>query len=182
MNGKNTKRGCLFVITLIIGMTPLLTICGLILLWPSPNTTPESLIVIDHDNDFIAKRAKEFDLSTVILHYEPVITAIEMYYKDQGSYPSDLEVLVPKYLSKVPGIYIDNGEKLTYKPEPMTDRATVTPFTFNIYGHYSGLASMHGWFLYYCPIEYESCNDPGDRHISQFRINDRWVWINSSAL
>ena len=137
--------------------------------------------MINYDDPFIAQRADEFNLPQVILEYDQVICAIEKFYQDKGSYPSDLKALVPNYLSKVPEIHIRNGERLEYHPEPMS-QDVVTPFTFNIYGHYPGLAFMHGWYLYYCPITDEGCNNSGDRHYRQFRINDRWIWINSSAL
>ena len=182
MRRKLTSRGCLPCVTLALGGIQFLMLCSFAILWLRSNQKPESLIVINYDDAFIAKRADEFDLPLVILQYEPVIIAIEKYYQDHGNYPSDLTILVPQYLPKIPGIYIANGERLTYKPEPLTEHAIVTSFTFHIYGHYSGLASMHGWLLYYCPIEFEGCNDPGDRHFRQFRVNDRWVWINRSAL
>jgi hypothetical protein len=119
------------IIVGILSTTQAITLVGLIVLWVQFNTNkPEALIFIDHDNPFIAARAKEFDLPHVILYYEPVINAIEQYNNDNGNYPPDLETLVPDYLPKVPGIYIRKGERSTYKPSPRTERATVTPFTF----------------------------------------------------
>jgi hypothetical protein len=141
---------------------------------------PETLIVINRDDPFIAEREKQFKLSQVIPQYDQVILAIWAYYQDNERYPTDLSELVPTYLSKTPGIYIRNGERLTYSPEPLADGDA--PFTFYIYGHYPGLAFMHGWMLYYCPERYEGCNSEGDRHFRSRRINQRWIWINRSAL
>ena len=172
----------LYIVLGIIGIVQcLFSLAFAVTLFQFP-TKAESLIVINYDNAFIAERAKEYDLAQIILQYDPVIYAIEKYYKDEGIYPLSLSALVPKYLSKVPSIYIRNGERLVYLTEPLTQHSSVTPFTFYIYGHYSGFASMHGWFLYYCPITFDGCNNKGDRHVSMYRINDRWVWINSSAL
>ncbi len=165
----------------ILCATQLLTACCCIISYArNLNQESKSLVVINWDDPFVAERAKQFNLSQVIQQYDQVIIAIESYYEDNGAYPLGLSALVPEYLSEVPGIYIRKGERLTYSPEPWVEG--LTPFTFHIYGHYPGLAFMHGWMLYYCPEKFESCNGSGDRHYRQYRINDRWIWINRSAL
>jgi hypothetical protein len=141
---------------------------------------PESLVVINEDDPFVVERAKQFDLPQVIQQYDQVINAIESYHQDHGAYPPELSALVPDYLPKVPGIYIRRGERLTYAPRPEQEGAA--PFTFYIYGHYPGLAFMHGWELKYCPKELDLCNETNDQHYHPHRINDRWIWISRSAL
>ncbi len=188
MNHSEKSYRRLILLVTILCVSQALSICGLGVLWIRSNQKPESLVIINYDDPFIAERVKEFDLPQVIMQYDQVINAIEKFYQDKGYYPQDLKDLTPTFLSKVPGIYIRNGEKLTYAPEssfpdtPIFPDTKVAPFTFNIYGHYTGLAFMHGWFLIYCPSKYDDCNSSGDRHIHSFRINDRWIWINSSAL
>jgi hypothetical protein len=173
------KNRVLTVIVVILCVTQLLT--GY--LWYKSGRkpgSPESLVAVNQDDPFIVERAKEFDLPRVIEKYDQIINAIEYYHQDHGTYPRDLSSLVPQYLSKVPGIYIRNGEKLTYKPAP--DRSGGAPFTFYIYGHYPGLAFMHGWELKYCPVELDLCNEIDDRHYHPHRINHRWIWVSRSAL
>jgi hypothetical protein len=188
MNNSPKSNRPLLLLVIILCVTQIISICGLGVLWIRSNQKPESLVVINYDDPFIAERVKEFDLPQVIMQYDQVVDAIEKFYQDKGYYPQDLKDLTPIYLSKVPGIYIRNGEKLTYSPEPsfpdtyILPDTKVAPFTFNIYGHYTGLAFMHGWFLMYCPSKYDYCNDSGDRHMQTIRINDQWIWINSSAL
>jgi len=111
-----------------------------------------------------------------ISRYHPVIDAVEEYKNDKGKYPPNLDILVPEYLPETPGIYMKFGEILTYEPNPSAwyDHA---PFTFELYGHY---LSMHGQTLKYCPIN--TCYFEGDRHYTPVRINDRWIWVYSSAL
>ncbi|MGC9393922.1 MAG: hypothetical protein ACP5J4_03615 [Anaerolineae bacterium] len=132
------------------------------------------------EDPFIRQREIEFTLSRVIPKYDKVIWAIEAYQQDYAEYPQTLENLVPEYLDEVPGIYIRKGSELSYKPEPYWEAAA--SFTFYITGHYPGLASMHGWKLLYCPVEFDRCNTEGDRHFREFRVNDDWIWINESAL
>jgi len=178
----NNKHRYLKFGVIVLCVTQAISLCGLAVLWVRSNQKPESYVVINYGNPFIAERADEFDLPQVVMEYDQVINAIEMFYQNKGYYPADLKALTPNYLSGVPSIHIRNGEKLTYSPGPMNPDKKVTPFTFIIYGHYPGLASMTGWYLYYCPAQYDDCNNSGDRHIGMWRINDRWVWINSSAL
>ena len=140
----------------------------------------ESLSVINRDDPFIAGISEDFDLPRVLQQYDQVIFAIDKYHKDYGFYPPELTYLVPDYLSQVPGIYIRRGNRLTYDPNP--ERLGAAPFTFSISGHYPGLAFIHGWELKYCPIELVLCNETDDRHFHPSRINDRWIWIGSSAL
>jgi len=130
----------------------------------------------DRSPTFVSRIGRDFSLASVLPEYDGVIEAIEKYYEDREQYPADLSDLVPDYLAEVPGIYIRNGERLTYKPEPMYENTP--PYTFSIYGHYPGFASMHGWTLYYCPASYEGCSDGGN----SYRINQNWLWIHSSAL
>ena len=125
---------------------------------------------------FVSRVAKEFDLQSVLPEYDKVIDALEDYHNSFGQYPANLSDLVPDYLPEVPGIYIRNGEKLTYNPEPMN--AITPPYTFSIYGHYPGGAFMHGWTLDYCPVRFVGCTAGGD----SYRINDRWLWQHHSAL
>jgi hypothetical protein len=141
---------------------------------------PESLVVINQDDPFVVERARQFDLPQVIQQYDQVINAIESHHQDYGFYPSELSALVPEYLPEVPGIYIRRGERLTYTPGP--EREGAAPFTFYIYGHYPGLAFMHGWELKFCPQELDLCNETDDRHYHPHRINDRWIWVSRSAL
>ncbi|TEU19423.1 MAG: hypothetical protein E3J21_03735 [Anaerolineales bacterium] len=169
------------LIIAFLSLGQLLTMCFCVgaFLFDQPRQ-PETLVVINQDDPFIAEREEQFNLAQVIQQYDQVILAIEAYQRDNGEFPTDLSQLEPTYLPKEPGIYIRNGERLTYLPEPLADDNA--PFTFYIYGHYPGFAFMHGWMLYYCPEHYEGCNSEGDRHFRSFRINQRWIWINRSAL
>jgi hypothetical protein len=141
---------------------------------------PEPLVVINQDDPFVVERAKQFDLPRVIQQYDQVINAIEGYHQDHGIYPLELSTLVPDYLPKAPGMYIRRGERLIYAPEPEQEGAA--PFTFYIYGHYPGLAFMHGWEPKFCPSELGLCNEWNDRRYHPHRINDRWIWTSRSAL
>jgi len=111
-----------------------------------------------------------------ISRYDVVIDANEEYKNDNGEYPANLDALVPEYIHRIPGIYMKFGEELTYEPIPSAwyDHS---PFTFELYGHY---LSMHGQTLKYCPINI--CYFEDDRHYTPVRINDRWIWVYSSAL
>jgi hypothetical protein len=140
----------------------------------------KSLVVINYEDRFVADRASQFDLPRVIQQYDQVINELDRYYYAHGAYPDALSTLVPEYLPEMPGIYIRKGERLTYTPVPLAE--SNPPFTFYIYGHYPGLAFMHGWMLYYCPDVYSGCNAPGDRHFHPHRVNYRWIWISRSAL
>jgi hypothetical protein len=137
-------------------------------------------VEVNIQDPFIKGRENEFRLSRVIPKYDEVISAIEQYSKDRGNYPDKLCDLVPQYLSQEPGIYIRSGKYLNYEPE--TWRENTPPFTFSIRGHYPFPAFMHGWELTYCPSTYSGCAEGGDRHISAFRVNNRWLWIHGSAL
>lgn len=108
----------------------------------------------------------------------PIIDAIERYKKENGKYPTDLAVLVPTYLTKAPKAVF--GEKVVYSPEP---NQFGNPFTFSFYGHYLGLASMHGWSYQYCPTS--TCNIPDSlthNYKKMHRINENWVFWHHSAL
>lgn len=107
-----------------------------------------------------------------IKRYEPAIEAIEQYRKDHGQYPSNLKNLVPDYLPSEPRIYMKFGELLKYDPDSATGYVGYGPFTFELFGTSNG---VHGQTLKYCPIVDKSC----DRFR---RIDNRWVWIYSSAL
>ena len=101
----------------------------------------------------------------------PILQAIYQYKDEHGEYPKDLSALVPQYLQKEP--YAAFGEKLRYTPENFHG----APFYFGFYGHYSGLAFMHGWFYIYCPSS--SCDVVGD---GVDRIDENWIFMHSSAL
>ncbi len=128
------------------------------------------------DDYFVLKIKSDFELASVLPEYDKVIYAIEEYHQDFGQYPASLSDLIPNYLPEIPPIYIRNGERLTYKLEPLYENTP--PFTFTIYGHYPGLAFMHGWYLFYCPITYTGCFSEGN----SYRLNEHWIWIHSPAL
>ena len=140
---------------------------------------PGPRVEVNTQDPFMEERENEFHLSRVIPKYDEVVTAIEQYYQDHGSYPEKLNDLIPTYLTQEPGIYLRNGEYLTY--EPKSRQTGAPPFTFLVAGHYPALASMHGWDLVYCPSMYTGCATGGDRHIYTYRVNDRWIWIHGSA-
>jgi hypothetical protein len=185
-----TSTGNRYLLVLIIaflGTTQIATLCVTASLWFRLNQTPElaPLVLTNGDDPFIAERVEQFALPTVLQQYDQVIWAIEQYQRDHDAYPSSLADLVPAYLAREPGIYIRNGEELAYSPQTKTwglGEPDGAPFTFYIYGHYPFPANIHGWFLYFCPNEIDGCNRQGDRHRSWYRVNNRWVWINSSAL
>jgi hypothetical protein len=131
-------------------------------------------------DEMAVEMAQKYNLVVAIDAYDPVIDAIEHYREDYGAYPASLSVLVPSYLSEAPGIYIRGGESLHYSPD--SEYVGSAPFTFYVYGHHTGLQSMHGWEFKYCPVELDYCNEPDDRHYHPHRMNDRWIWINRSAL
>jgi len=141
---------------------------------------PESLVAINRDDPFAVERARQFSLPQVIQQFDQVIDAIEDYHQDHGEYPPELSDLVPSYLPQVPGIYIRRGERLIYASEP--EREGGAPFTFYIYGHYPGLAFMHGWELKYWPEKLDMCSETDNRHYHPHRIDDRWIWVSRSAL
>jgi hypothetical protein len=116
-------------------------------------------------------------LAYSLTRYDPIIDAIESYKDEQGQYPSSLELLVPQYLSAVPGIYMKYGERLIYEA-PQSTMHDYTPFDFELYGHYAGL---HGQSLKYCPIEINPCMGT-DEHIHYRRLDPHWIWVIYSAL
>lgn len=109
--------------------------------------------------------------------YDIVIDAIESYRSAHGRYPANLNVIVPEYLPELPGRYMKFGKMLTYEPNTSLayDHA---PFVFELYGHYYGI---HGQTLKYCPVTIEPCFEKRG-HLTPSRINDRWIWVYSSAL
>lgn len=109
-------------------------------------------------------------------YYDQVTKHVEQYKRDKGEYPTSLSDLVPAYLPAEPTITVKYGESLRYEPTPSAwfDHA---PFTFELYGHYG----VHGQTLKFCPIDAEPCYET-DRHFSYRRIDDRWIWLYSSAL
>lgn len=139
-----------------------------------------SWVEIYTDDPFIEERENQFKLSQRIPKYDKVISAIEAYQVDHGSYPEQLSDLIPSYLEKEPGLYIRSAEYLLYEA-PVNDDS-LPAFNFLVRGHYPGLAFMHGWELMYCPDTYSGCAEGGDRHIWAYRVNSRWIWISSSAL
>lgn len=141
---------------------------------------PDSLIAINTDDEMVVDMVQRYDVKRAIAQYELTICAIERYHSEQGMYPPDLEALVPTYLPAVPGIYIRAGETLVYSPIPKMEAGA--PFAFYVYGHHTGFQFMHGWELMYCPAELDLCGEPNNRHYHPHRINERWLWINRSAL
>ena len=183
---KNTSSKIPFIAA---GLTGLIIVCTILvfalsIVWDAVDlpslVKPMQRSEINIQDPFIEERENQFHLSEVIPRYDEVINAIERYYLDHGDYPNDLNTLVPFYLTQVPGVYIRSGEYLTYAPEPWNENTP--PFTFSIRGHYPFPAFMHGWDLVYCPSTYEGCAEGGDRHTRVFRVNDRWIWVHSSAL
>ena len=100
----------------------------------------------------------------------PIIQAIYRYKAAQGEYPPDLSALVPGYLPAEP--YAAFGEKLRY------DRAEFygIPFYFGFFGHYPGLAALHGWRYIYCPAP--GCSVAGE---GIYRIDPNWIFMHGSA-
>ncbi len=147
---------------------------------PNDPTQNNHLVVIDSANSLVMRYAEDVDLAEGLGRYDQVILALEAYYANTGDYPATLEKLVPNYLSQSPAIYFAYGEELRYEPKPLGD--STAPFLLYIYGHYPGGASMHGWFVKYCPAQFDLCNETSDRHFHPSRINQRWIWVSSSAL
>ena len=102
---------------------------------------------------------------------QPTIKALLEYQLDHGSYPANINYLVPTYVEKVPSLYMRG--RLVYDQEG----AYGIPFYFAFRGNYSGKYSWHGWSLLYCPNSLCTVEGPGTR-----RINDTWLFIHSSAL
>lgn len=121
----------------------------------------------------IEKRA----LNQAIRRYDIVIDAIEAYRSDYGRYPTNLSILVPKYLPELPGHYMKFGKILTYEPITSSEYDHA-PFVFELYGQYYGI---HGQTLKYCPITIDPCFIKAG-HLTPSRINARWIWVYSSAL
>ncbi len=135
---------------------------------------------INVEDPFVEHLECEFMLSRKIPKYDGVISAIEAYYQDHGYYPEQLSALIPAYLDKEPGLYLRGAEYINYAV--MAQDENSPPFIFSIDGHYPGLAFIHGWELMYCPATYSGCSEGGDRHIWTTTVNERWIWISSSAL
>ena len=101
--------------------------------------------------------------------YDVVIDAIEDYHADYGYYPSSLDDLVPKYLSRLPGIYVKFAHVLNYYPDAgasPSDYSIHVPYVFELAGFYEG---NHNQTLGYCPVDIERCKKLGTR------IDDNWV-------
>ena len=120
---------------------------------------------------------KEAGVNQAIERYEPVIEAIESYRVEKGYYPETIQKLIPRYLPNMPGIYMKYGIALTYQPEA-TDRLDHAPFVFELYGGYAG---VHGQTLKYCPASIEPCYEGVEGLYTVKRINERWIWVYSSA-
>lgn len=101
---------------------------------------------------------------------QPTIEALYKYQRDHGSYPADIDSLVPTYVEKVPSSYM--GGRVVYDPRPLYG----VPFYFAFRGNYSGKYLLHGWSLLYCPIPICTVEGPGTR-----RIDDTWLFVHSSA-
>jgi hypothetical protein len=104
--------------------------------------------------------------------YADVVDAIERYHAEQGRYPSSLTVLVPDYLTAVPGIYIEGGQVVEYLPMPSFG----APFTFYVYGHNTEQdlwRVWEEWELRYC--QQDLCMYPTEYYPLN-RINEDWIW------
>ena len=97
----------------------------------------------------------------------PIIQAIEQYKHDKGSYPENLNDLVPTYLRDQP--YAAFKDDLRYSPE--TNEYTGTPFYFGFTGDYK--FTLNSETYVYCPVT--MCKIPLDR--GTYRINQNWVYI-----
>jgi hypothetical protein len=166
-----------------LGLLLLICVCGAqsAFIWSRllKHTDLQSLVVINNADEFTKQISQAFDLPAVIERYDQVINALEMYHQEQGAYPQTLADLVPSYLPFSPDISIRSGERLKYSPDA---KGGPVPFRFYIYGHYPGKASMHEWFLKYCPAQLDLCNETSDQQTYPLRINKRWIWISSLAL
>lgn len=140
----------------------------------------KSPVDTNKQDEIVVEMVRRYRLEGAITKYDLVIDAIERYHVERGDYPPDLRALVPQYLPQVPGIHVRAGDMLVYSPVPERDGGA--PFTFYVSGHHTGLQFMHGWELKYCPVALGFCGEANDRHFHPHRINDRWIWINSSAL
>ena len=120
---------------------------------------------------------KRAGVNQAIERYEPVVEAVESYKAEKGHYPETIQKLVPEYLTDMPGIYMKYGIDLAYQPEP-TDRLDHAPFVFELYGGYT---SVHGQTLKYCPASIEPCYEGVEGLYTVERINERWIWVYSSA-
>ena len=138
------------------------------------------LASINQNDDMVVEMTLQYDLPEAIIAYDPIIEAIERYHLENGAYPDSLGALVPGYLAAPPGIYIPAGERLEYHANSTAEGQP--PFTFLVYGHHTGLAFLHGWEFRYCPEEFGFCGMPDDRHYHPHRVNQRWIWVNRSAL
>jgi hypothetical protein len=74
--------------------------------WYKSKQTPENPVVVNQDDEYIAYRARRFDLPQVIQQYDQVINA----------------------LPKVPDVYIKKGDGLVYSSESAL--AGDAPFSF----------------------------------------------------
>ena len=101
---------------------------------------------------------------------QPMIEALHEYQLDYGSYPADIDSLMPTYVEKVPSSYMRG--RVVYSRRALYG----VPFYFGFRGNYSGRYSLHGWSLLYCPISICTVEGPGTR-----RIDDTWLFIHSSA-
>lgn len=123
------------------------------------------------------KEISKAGVNQAIERYEPVVEAIESYRAENGYYPDTIQKLIPSHLTNLPGIYMKYGMVLTYQPES-TNRLDHAPFVFELYGGYAG---VHGQTLKYCPASIEPCYEGVKGLYTVERINERWIWIYSSA-
>lgn len=172
-----TRTHLAIVVCIVVVQAMLLTS---IIFEPKNNTLNNDLVVIDPANTLVMKYAEDLDLAQGLERYDQIILAIEEYRAEKGNYPDTLEKLIPDYLARSPAIYFGYAEELHYDPEPANN--STAPFVFYIYGHYPGRAFMHGWFVKYCPVQFDLCNEVSNRHLHPSRINRRWIWVSSSAL
>lgn len=172
------RRFIWYVVTALLGMVSML--CCLALACYGFTQCFKVRVDVNGQDEVVVEMVRRYRLERAIAKYDLVIDAIERYHVERGDYPPDLHTLVPEYLPRVPGIYVRAGETLVYFPVP--ERVGGAPFTFYVYGHHTGLQFIHGWELKYCPAELGFCGEVNDRHYHSHRINDRWIWINRSAL
>jgi hypothetical protein len=111
-------------------------------------------------------------LNSGLERYEPVIQAIENYKADSGSYPEDLNKLVPIYLPSAPGLYFKFAQNLVYTPAPKLFAGL--PYYF---GLQSGLGLRMNEIMY-CPKDESVCNKKIIDAPKYFRrINTNWILI-----
>jgi hypothetical protein len=155
------RRFLLISVLLLPLITCLTCIAVLVSFIQGENRRNEKLLGSDYD----AKISEELNSLA-----QPTIEALLAYQRDHGSYPTDINSLVPTYVEKVPSSYMRGH--LVYDRRELYG----VPFYLAFRGNYSGTYFLHGWNLLYCPISICTVDGPGTR-----RIDDTWLFIHSSA-